>query len=332
MKKSVLFIGIGFYDYDLIIQQAIEKLGFEVDYFCETPKTIAYTIANRLKVRSISNRIKNKHSILIATKCKDSYDFIFVVKADVITPESLDIIRQKNKRAKAILYLWDSIKRLSNYEKIKSYFDTIYSFDRVDTLNENNLKFKPLFYRSEYKSNEDNRSFLFDLFFIGWAHSDRAILLQKIASNLEEQKLKIKFFIFVGKMSYYISKSIRAVRSMTIREPISPKEVVKYSIQSKAILDLAHPLQTGLTMRTIEVLFGINRKLITTNKDIVNYSFYNENNILIINRENLKIPKSFFEKEFIPYPKEFAESFFIENWVKEFFGYTNLSYTEIGLH
>ena len=31
MKKSVLFIGIGFYDYDLIIQQAIEKLGFEVD-------------------------------------------------------------------------------------------------------------------------------------------------------------------------------------------------------------------------------------------------------------------------------------------------------------
>ena len=64
MKKRVLFIGIGFYDYDLIIQQAIEKLGFEVDYFCETPKTITYTISNHLKIRSISNRIKSKHSIL----------------------------------------------------------------------------------------------------------------------------------------------------------------------------------------------------------------------------------------------------------------------------
>ena len=319
MKKRVLFIGIGFYDYDLIIQQAIEKLGFEVDYFCETPKTITYTISNHLKIRSISNRIKSKHSILIATKCKENYDFIFVIKGGVITPKSLEIIRQKNKTAKTILYLWDSIKRMSNYKKIESYFDTIYSFDRVDALNDNKLKFKPLFYRSEYKRDESNHSFLFDLFFIGWAHSDRATLLQKIASILEEQKLKVKFFIFVGKMSYYTSKSIRTVRSMTIQEPISPKEVVKYSTQSRAILDLAHPLQTGLTMRTIEVLFGINRKLITTNKDIANYSFYNENNILIINRENLEIPKSFFEKDFIPYPKEFIDSFFIENWVKDFF-------------
>ena len=319
MKKRVLFIGIGFYDYDLIIQQAIEKLGFEVDYFCETPKTITYTISNHLKIRSISNRIKSKHSILIATKYKENYDFIFVIKGGVITPKSLEIIRQKNKTAKTILYLWDSIKRMSNYKKIESYFDTIYSFDRVDALNDNKLKFKPLFYRSEYKRDESNHSFLFDLFFIGWAHSDRATLLQKIASILEEQKLKVKFFIFVGKMSYYISKSIRTVRSMTIQEPISPKEVVKYSTQSRAILDLAHPLQTGLTMRTIEVLFGINRKLITTNKDIANYSFYNENNILIINRENLEIPKSFFEKDFIPYPKEFIDSFFIENWVKDFF-------------
>ena len=317
MKKRVLFIGIGFYDYDLIIQQAIEKLGFEVDYFCETPKTITYTISNHLKIRSISNR--SKHSILIATKCKENYDFIFVIKGDVITPESLEIIRQKNKTAKTILYLWDSIKRMSNYKKIESYFDTIYSFDRVDSLNDNKLKFKPLFYRSEYKRDENNHSFLFDLFFIGWAHSDRATLLQKIASILEEQKLKVKFFIFVGKMSYYISKSIRTVGSITIRKPISPKAVVKYSTHSKAILDLAHPLQTGLTMRTIEVLFGINRKLITTNKDIANYSFYNENNILIINRENLEIPKSFFEKDFIPYPKEIIDSFFIENWVKDFF-------------
>jgi putative lipopolysaccharide biosynthesis protein len=319
MKKRVLFIGIGFYDYDLIIQQAIEKLGFEVDYFCETPKTITYTISNHLKIRSISNRIKSKHSILIATKCKENYDFIFVIKGDVITPESLEIIRQKNKTAKTILYLWDSIKRMSNYKKIESYFDTIYSFDRVDSLNDNKLKFKPLFYRSEYKRDENNHSFLFDLFFIGWAHSDRATLLQKIASILEEQKLKVKFFIFVGKMSYYISKSIRTVGSMTIRKPISPKAVVKYSTHSRAVLDLAHPLQTGLTMRTIEVLFGINRKLITTNKDIANYSFYNENNILIINRENLEIPKSFFEKDFIPYPKEIIDSFFIENWVKDFF-------------
>ena len=97
------------------------------------------------------------------------------------------------------------------------------------------------------------------------------------------------------------------------------KDIAQYCSESRAILDIAHPLQTGLTMRTIEVLFGIGRKLITTNKDIINYDFYNENNILIINRENLEIPKSFFEKEFIPYSKEFVESFFYRKLGKRFF-------------
>ena len=319
MKQKVLFIGIGFYDYDIIIRQAIEKLGFEVDYFCETPKGFFYSFANYLKLNSISQTFRNNHSMNIANACGNDYSYIFVIKGDCITHEALNIIQQKNKKAKTVLYLWDSIKRMPNYKNIQGFFMSIYSFDRVDCINNKKLKFKPLFYRSEYKSNQDNNSFLFDLFFIGWAHSDRAILLKEIDLKLQSQDLKTKFLIFVGKAAYYISKPIRAIRTMTIQKPISTKDIAQYCSESRAILDIAHPLQTGLTMRTIEVLFGIGRKLITTNKDIINYDFYNKNNILIINRDNLEIPKSFFEKEFIPYPKEFVDSFFIENWVKDFF-------------
>ena len=301
MKQKVLFIGIGFYDYDIIIRQAIEKLGFEVDYFCETPKGFFYSFANYLKLNSISQTFRNNHSMNIANACGNDYSYIFVIKGDCITHEALNIIQQKNKNAKTVLYLWDSIKRMPNYKNIQGFFMSIYSFDRVDCIN-----------------NKQN-NFSYDLFFIGWAHSDRAILLKEIDLKLQSQDLKTKFLIFVGKAAYYISKPIRAIRTMTIQKPISTKDIAQYCSESRAILDIAHPLQTGLTMRTIEVLFGIGRKLITTNKDIINYDFYNENNILIINRENLEIPKSFFEKEFIPYPKEFVESFFIENWVKDFF-------------
>ena len=319
MKQKVLFIGIGFYDYDIIIRQAIEKLGFEVDYFCETPKGFFYSFANYLKLNSISQTFRNNHSINIANACGNDYSYIFVIKGDCITHEALNIIQQKNKNAKTVLYLWDSIKRMPNYKNIQGFFMSIYSFDRVDCINNKKIKFKPLFYRSEYKINNKQNNFIYDLFFIGWAHSDRAILLKEIDLKLQSQDLKTKFLIFVGKAAYYISKPIRAIRTMTIQKPISTKDIAQYCSESRAILDIAHPLQTGLTMRTIEVLFGIGRKLITTNKDIVNYTFYNENNILIINRKNLEIPKSFFEKEFIPYSKEFVESFFIENWVKDFF-------------
>ena len=319
MKHKVLFIGIGFYDYDIIIRQAIEKLGFEVDYFCETPKGFFYSFANYLKLNSISQTFRNNHSMNIANACGNDYSYIFVIKGDCITHEALNIIQQKNKNAKTVLYLWDSIKRMPNYKNIQGFFMSIYSFDRVDCINNKKIKFKPLFYRSEYKINNKQNNFIYDLFFIGWAHSDRAILLKEIDLKLQSQDLKTKFLIFVGKAAYYISKPIRAIRTMTIQKPISTKDIAQYCSESRAILDIAHPLQTGLTMRTIEVLFGIGRKLITTNKDIINYDFYNKNNILIINRDNLDIPKDFFKSNFIVYPDDLRDSFFIENWVKDFF-------------
>lgn len=319
MKQKVLFIGIGFYDYDIIIRQAIEKLGFEVDYFCETPKGFFYSFANYLKLNSISQTFRNNHSMNIANACGNDYSYIFVIKGDCITHEALNIIQQKNKKAKTVLYLWDSIKRMPNYKNIQGLFMSIYSFDRVDCINNKKIKFKPLFYRSEYKINNKQNNFIYDLFFIGWAHSDRAILLKEIDLKLQSQDLKSKFLIFVGKAAYYISKPIRAIRTMTIQKPISTKDIAQYCSESRAILDIAHPLQTGLTMRTIEVLFGIGRKLITTNKDIINYDFYNKNNILIINRDNLDIPKDFFKSNFIVYPDDLRDSFFIENWVKDFF-------------
>lgn len=321
--KKVLFIGIGFYDYDTIIKQAIEKLGYEVDYFCETPTGFFYTLVNRLNFNYFLKKYHDKHSLNIAEKCGNDYDVIFVIKANVLTEKAIEIIKSKNKKAKTVLYLWDSIERIDNYKNIWHCFDTIFSFDRVDSQKNSNIRFKPLFYRSEYRKTEKT-AVVYDLFFAGWSHSDRAILLKNIASSLERQRLRVKFLILVGKMSYHTSSAIRAIRNLTIKTPIEAKEVAQYCFESNAVLDLAHPNQTGLTMRTIEVLFGAKRKLVTTNKDIVNYDFYNEDNILIIDRNNLEIPKNFFEKTFKPYSQALTDSLFIENWVKDFFDGTSV--------
>ena len=36
-------------------------------------------------------------------------------------------------------------------------------------------------------------------------------------------------------------------------------------------------------------MIGLKKKLITTNKDIVNYDFYNSNNIMVVDRANFQI-------------------------------------------
>lgn len=91
--------------------------------------------------------------------------------------------------------------------------------------------------------------------------------------------------------------------------------------RSKAILDIQHPAQTGLTMRTIETL-GIGRKLITTNTDIVNYDFYNEENILVIDRTNPVIPNSFIEHNAKEVSQQIYQKYSLNGWIEEIFGLT----------
>ena len=61
------------------------------------------------------------------------------------------------------------------------------------------------------------------------------------------------------------------------------------------------------------------KKLITTNQDIVNYDFYNPNNILVVNSENVEIPSSFFEKDYEIIPQNIYYNYTIKNWVKTVF-------------
>ena len=58
------------------------------------------------------------------------------------------------------------------------------------------------------------------------------------------------------------------------------------------------------------------KKLITTNKDIKNYDFYNSNNIHVIDDvKNISIPLSFFETNYEEIPTELVEKYIVKNWV-----------------
>ena len=59
------------------------------------------------------------------------------------------------------------------------------------------------------------------------------------------------------------------------------EDIQRIIMESKCILELQMEGQSGCTLRTLESMF-LNRKLITNNKDIVNYDFYNPNNIFVI--------------------------------------------------
>jgi hypothetical protein len=121
----------------------------------------------------------------------------------------------------------------------------------------------------------------------------------------------------------YISKSFRKSKLNEFKlDKLSSDEISEIINNSNIIVDIQHPKQKGLTMRTIEIV-GMNKKLITTNSEIVNYDFYNENNILVIQRDEFAIPQQFINMKYEAINEEIYEKYSIGSWVRDLFDFVN---------
>ncbi|MCH5686539.1 hypothetical protein LWM68_21155 [Niabella sp. W65] len=134
----------------------------------------------------------------IAANCGTGYELIFIIKCEYLSSEELKIIKRKNPTARFILYLWDSMLRIPGIEQKFHFFNKVFSFDRIDCQQQNMLSFNPLFYRHEYDNDDSLADFKYDLYHIGWYHSDRLELIKQISNYCEKNNLKAVLKIFTG--------------------------------------------------------------------------------------------------------------------------------------
>jgi hypothetical protein len=320
VNKKVLFIGIGFYDYEYSIISEFNKLNYDVDYFCEVPQnTIKFRYYSRLKNEKKITEINKFHNLKIIQESGSNYDLVFIIKCENITLDTLNFLRKKNPKANFVLYLWDSIQRIKNVESKFIAFDKVYSFDRLDCLNNSKLLFNPLFYREEYRKNNKEDEYIYDVYHLGWYHSDRLHIIKNFAVYCNNNNLKYKFLLFTGFFSFLIQfiigGELRTSLKYLIFKPLSSLTNRRNILCSKVILDIAHPDQSGLTMRTIE-LIGMQKKIITTNKDIINYDFYHPDNIFIMDRESTFIDRNFIDSDYVPLSFDLINRYSINQWLK----------------
>lgn len=319
-RQKALFIGIGFYDYDQAIINEFNSLGYDVDYFSEFPAGIPYRYYLRRNNKDKIKLYNERRSMYIANSSKSDYDLIFVIKGECLSQGAIDKIKSKNPNSKWVLYLWDSIVRIPQSKITAKNFDNVYSFDRADCLENKEFIFNPLFFRREYdRKLYGEMEVKYDLYFLGWYHSDRLKLVKKIVNFCKKEALHYKVILYTGYMNYLlhklIGKELKGNKEYLIFKSISAKMNLDLIMKSKATLDIAHPQQTGLTMRTIELL-GAQKKIITTNSDIVNYDFYDPQNILVIDRENPNFDTDFFKTDFNPTPDSILHKYSISEWLK----------------
>ncbi len=328
--KKILFLAPKFFGYEQKIKSKMEAMGAIVDFYDARSVTKSIDRAI-LKISPVFfKKITKEYFNNILNKCKNTnYDYIFIVKCDMISEDILKQFRNTFNNAKFCLYLWDSVANIPGVSHKFKYFDRVLSFDRFDSNFYNSIIFRPLFYLDEFQ-NVVNRveNFKYDISFCGTIHSDRYKIVKKIKEFCITNNLKSYNFLylqseFIFKFYKMIKKEFSGAKMIDFSfSNLSANEISNIVKDSRIVLDMQHPKQTGLTMRTIEML-GMNKKLITTNYDIVNYDFYNPQNIFVIDRENIKIDKEFFLSSYQPLDQVIYDKYSIENWLSDIFSETN---------
>lgn len=319
--KRILFLSAYFFGYNEQICKAMQAKGAIVDYFDERPANSVFVKAIiRLRPELLKSYIQQYHNNIIEKTKNNKYDYIVIIKAESITVENLKMLKQTHSDAKLILYLWDSVKNFKNAEAKLPLFDKVLSFDRYDC-DELGLIFRPLFYSKDYadiavkQSSQD-----IDVLFIGTMHSDRYRFVKNIENSVTNSGKKVYYYLFfMSNVLYYkmkfSNKALRGTKKSDFYfKSISQNDVVELFAKTKNVVDIQHPQQTGLTMRTIETL-GAKRKLITTNKDIVNYDFYNQSNILIVDRAYPKIDDAFLSSPYQEIDNDVYQYYSIDSWI-----------------
>ncbi len=323
--KRVLFFYLSTFNYENEIKHAMEHEGAVVDAFNERPTNNVFArILIRLNRNLIGKYINKYYDGIIEKTKENKYDFIFFIKGESISPSIVQKLREVHPGAKLVMYYWDSIANNQNAKGMLNCFDKVLSFDRNDC-NEMNLQFLPLFYIPQYAEiAEKNVEQKYDMMFAGTTHSERYEFVNGIANQIKEQGGEcFTWFYFPSKVNFYKLKFDNPrFRSAKIEDfnfiPMSREKLLAYYAESRIQIDMQHPKQTGLTMRTIETL-GAKRKLITTNPHVREYDFYRPENILVVDRENPVIPKEFIDMPWQEIPEDVYVKYSISSWLNTIF-------------
>ncbi len=323
--KKILFFSANFFGYQEEITSKLRSLGAEVDPYDERPKnTFWYKALIRLDKRLLKKRLDDYYDEIIECTRKTEYDFVFFLKAEAISGNKLRKLKEIQASSKFILYMWDSIENCPSVQKLFGLFDRIYSFDSTDVRANKDLSFRPLFYLDDYQKLDNSNKKSYDISFIGTGHTDRFEIVSKIKRQCDNNNLNYYFFVYLQDLKIYyarklFSKAFRFAKKTDFSfKSLKKDEILTIIGESKCVLDIERPVQRGLTMRTIEVL-GARKKLITTNKDIVNYDFYNRANIFVIDRAEPKIELEFINGGYKALPKPIYEKYSIGSWLNEVF-------------
>jgi GT2 family glycosyltransferase len=325
-RPRALLIAPPFFGYYRHIAEGLEKRGYEVDHFNDHPsQNPLLKAAIRVRPRLVDSIVKRYlDHVLSQTQSRD-YDLVLVVNGKVLTPWFVERLLKDHPRARSVLYLWDAIGLYPHTVDQAPYFDRRFTFDPSDARDQRDFALLPLFFTDDCRSVGDSElsNTDFDIMNVCTAHPNRYSLMKLLIPRLRHDGLAVFSYLYIHPLRYVYDKlKSEAFAGARIKEfkfrPLAASQYLQVLQRSKAVLDVNHSGQTGLTIRTIETI-GARRKLITTNAEVVKYALYHPSRILVVEHENFDSStiREFIAQPQVPLDPSTYELFGLDEWLTE---------------
>jgi hypothetical protein len=327
--KRVLLIAPRFFGYDLAIRDELRGRGSVVELVADRPfdSPLLKAVTTHSRGLMMPLAYANYRRVLFQTP-REPFDLVLVIVGQTVGPRLLEELRRQSPRAHFVLYLWDSLANRRSAVRNFRFFDSVLSFDPDDCVR-HGLRYRPLFFRDGSEvaggalvdGEEGIGGFLYDLSFVGTIHSDRYAVVSAVSRALPKGVRFHRYLYLQAPWVFHaqrlLHRRMRAARRDEFEfRPLPAVDVARVFRDSFAVLDVEHPRQRGLTMRTFETL-GAGKKLITTNEGVRDHDFFDERNILVIDRRAPQIPPDFFWAPAVALPPAVRHRYSIAGWLDD---------------
>lgn len=283
---KALVIVPAFFGYEKDIAAEFARQGYETICFDERPSDSAIgRAALRFRKEFMAGMIRNYYNHRWSELDGKNFDIVFVVKGEAIPRWFLERLRRSNPDARFVFYAWDALSNANNCLSVLDCFDQLFTFDPADAARREDFTYLPLFYTSEFRPLPEvasaNRRHT--LSFVGTLHTDRYAFVKKLFAG---RSGTYAFFHVQARWYFALTKYLTKEHSAASWGEVSFHKLRRENVaevfrNSAAVLDMPRRGQSGLTIRTFEVLAS-GAVLVTTNPEVINEPFFDSSRILVV--------------------------------------------------
>lgn len=315
MKICLISFDSTYYDNNIINE--LKRRNIEANHIDASKFKYRYTSffdrVDNLILKTFFKKNKKVHALenYIVQQVKElgHQDIIMFIRPDKISKKiHLEI---KGLTNKYVSYIYDSCRRFPIDHLLDGIFDEIFSFDLIDVKKHQFTFISNYIYMDKREKESKNPN---ENIYIVISIDERFDFLNKLANYLSDHTIPFKFVVVGKEKPKNINQNIIYSRNL-----IFPENAKSDLENSKIFLDLIRKDHNGLSFRIFEAL-AMQRKIITTNKSILEYDFYNPNNILVLDENSdISINPDFFITPYEPLNDELYHKYTIKNWVQSVF-------------